>query len=70
MSWYPDFGTAPIKCGRRRCKFVGYETDLAKKRVEIAGVNGEQAVCPLCGCENYTFMTERQRKIYKMEIKE
>lgn len=56
---YPKFGTAPIRCAKRGCKWRGFETDL---------VGGEQAgkgiaytnICPSCGSNSYWFMTPRE----------
>ena len=49
----PKFGTAPIRCGRTRCKWRGFETLLSEKK------NGAwtRKLCPLCGCDSYSFMT-------------
>ncbi len=49
----PAFGTAPIRCGRTRCAWRGFETDLAKKKEGAWTRN----LCPTCGCDSYMFMT-------------
>ena len=57
MKERPPFGTAPIRCGRTRCKWRGYETDLKKAPGTIGGVSCTCNVCPTCGCDSYSFMT-------------
>jgi hypothetical protein len=55
----PAYGTAPIRCGKRKCQWKGYETDLAQvphKTIKSA----TQSACPSCGCNGYMFMTERE----------
>lgn len=55
--WRPAFGTAPIRCGKTRCKWRGFETMLvdSEKRDGMT-----HKLCPLCGCDSYSFMTERE----------
>lgn len=50
----PAFGTAPIRCGKARCKWRGFETLLvdSEKRDGMT-----YKLCPLCGCDSYSFMT-------------
>lgn len=51
---YPTFGTAPIRCGRLRCKWRGFECQL----VDSEKRNGMTfKLCPLCFCDSYSFMT-------------
>jgi ribosomal protein L32 len=64
---YPDWGTAPIKCGNRKCAWVGKETEL--KSVPRDQNPGEipvsDNVCPKCGCNKYSFLkkpTGRKRR--------
>lgn len=55
----PGWGAAPIRCGQTKCKWRGYETDLIQvphKKFNFA----TQSVCPLCGCDSYMHMTERE----------
>lgn len=59
---YPAFGTAPIKCSKRKCDWKGYETDLVQ-------VPGQQSTCPKCGCDSYYFMTEREIKAWERATK-
>ena len=49
----PAFGTAPIRCGRTRCKWRGFETMLTDKRDGMF----TRKICPVCGCDSYSFMT-------------
>jgi predicted nucleic acid-binding Zn-ribbon protein len=59
MNERPPFGTAPIRCGKTRCKWRGHETELAEvPHAEWAGAM--QKVCPACGCDSYMFMTKRE----------
>lgn len=67
MATYPDFGTTPIKCAKRGCKWVGYETELAKRPTKIVGVSATTSVCPICGHDSYQFLTDRQIKIWKKQ---
>ena len=57
MKEHPPFGKAPIRCGRTRCKWRGYETDLNKVPSTIGGLRCTSLACPTCGCESYSFMT-------------
>lgn len=57
----PAWGTAPIRCGKMKCKWRGYETDLVSvphKRIKGLGLTAQ--VCPVCGCDSYMHMTERE----------
>lgn len=55
----PAWGTAPIRCGKTKCKWRGYETDLASVPHKKF-VSARQSVCPVCGCDSYMFMTQRE----------
>ena len=61
----PAFGTAPIRCGRNRCSWRGYETDMEKVPSTIGGVRCTTNVCPTCGCDSYSFMTDREIKAWE-----
>lgn len=52
----PQFGTAPIRCGKTKCKWRGFETELR----EVHNARWTQHVCPTCGCESYSFMTPKE----------
>jgi len=57
----PVRGTAPIRCGKTKCKWRGYETALVSvphKTLSHLGVSSH--VCPTCGSDTYMFMTERE----------
>ena len=55
----PEFGTAPIRCGKTRCKWRGFETDLRlEPQPEWQGA--AQRVCPSCSCDSYMFMTAKE----------
>lgn len=61
---YPSWGSAPIRCGKTKCKWRGYETDLSA----IPSPNfksATQSVCPTCGCDNYMLMTEKEIAAWK-----
>lgn len=70
MAGYPPFGTHPIKCAKRKCTFVGYETDLHKKPSRIGGVDCQKSICPLCGSESYQFLTEKQKLRFEMVVRD
>ena len=55
----PPFGTAPIRCGKTRCKWRGFETDLAQVPHPTIR-SATQCACPACGCDSYMFMTPRE----------
>ena len=57
---YPAFGTALIKCGKRKCKWTGLETDLLPVAHKTM-TNTKQNVCPLCGCDGYYFVEEPKK---------
>ncbi len=55
----PAYGTAPIRCGKMKCKWRGYETDLSEIP-HPKWQNATQLVCPTCGCDSYMHMTEKE----------
>jgi SUMO ligase MMS21 Smc5/6 complex component len=57
----PEWNTAPIRCGRSKCKWRGYEEDLILERRE----KWMQRVCPECGCDEYMFMTPGEIKAWE-----
>lgn len=57
----PSFGTAPIRCGRTRWKWRGFETLLAEKKDGMF----MRKVCPLCSCDSYMFMTPGELKAWE-----
>ena len=58
---YPAWGTAPIKCGKRKCDWTGKETDL--KEVPFSGFKDcTKNVCPKCGCDSYEFVKVKESK--------
>lgn len=62
----PAWGTAPIRCGKAKCKWRGYETDLVDaphKRIKGMGLTSK--VCPMCRCDSYMHMTEREIAAWK-----
>jgi Zn finger protein HypA/HybF involved in hydrogenase expression len=61
---YPRLGTHPIKCGNRKCRWAGYETDQAK----VKGTGVTYNACPECGSRSYMFMTERECKKSGLEV--
>lgn len=62
---HPPFGTAPIRCGRTRCSWRGYETELKQAPSTIAGLRCTQSECPTCGCDSYSFMTTGEIKAWE-----
>lgn len=61
MTEWPAWNTAPIRCGRSKCKWRGYEGELIDERQK----EWTQAVCPECGCDEYTFMTPGEIKAWE-----
>lgn len=60
----PKYGADPIRCGKTRCKWRGFETDLAQvphKSIKSMSIN----VCPACGCNSYMFMTPREISVWE-----
>jgi hypothetical protein len=57
----PAWGTAPIKCGNRKCDWAGTEKDFIHHPAD-AGKFSVRKVCPVCYCDRYTF-TRRKRVI-------
>lgn len=62
MSAYPEYGTHPIKCGKRKCNWTGLETELKQVPHKTLGLNATQSTCPQCGCDNYSFLPDRAAK--------
>ena len=54
----PPYGTAMIRCSKRKCTFKGFETDLTT-RVAV-GRSMRTSHCPVCGNDSYYFMTEKE----------
>lgn len=61
MTSRPTWNTAPIRCGRSKCKWRGYEGDLLPERHKQWTRN----VCPECGCHEYMFMTPGEIKAWE-----
>lgn len=55
----PAWDTAPIRCGKMKCKWRGFERDLLSVPHKTFK-SATQAVCPICGCDSYMHMTERE----------
>lgn len=62
----PAWNTAPIRCGKMKCKWRGYEDGLVSiphKRIKSLGLTAQ--VCPICECDSYMFMTDREIVAWK-----
>lgn len=59
---HPVYGTAPIRCGRMKCGWRGFELDRKNVSSTMGGVKCTQSVCPTCGCDSYMFMTAGEIK--------
>ncbi len=57
MANLPPLNTAPIRCGRARCAWRGFESDLKKVPGRIGTVACINNVCPTCGNDSYMHMT-------------
>lgn len=53
----PAYNTAPIRCGKLKCKWRGYEGDLVEIPSRRFGPNVRDKVCPVCGENGYYHMT-------------
>jgi rubrerythrin len=60
---YPKYGTHPIFCGVKKCKWVGYETEMK------TGDDGANE-CPICGAAGYYFMNDKEMAKHSMGIKD
>lgn len=65
MNW-PIWNTAPIRCGKMKCNWRGYEGDLASVP-HPKFKSATQSVCPTCGCDSYMHMTEREIAAWKRQ---
>ena len=61
----PPFGTAPIRCGRTRCSWRGYESNLQETHGDVGSTILSCSVCPTCGCDSYSFMTPGEIKAWE-----
>jgi len=53
----PAYGTALIKCAKRKCKWQGRETELMTIRKKSKGlIEVLSHTCPLCGSQDYYFV--------------
>lgn len=59
MSELTAYGTALIKCAKRKCGWTGKETDLARKPHPTSKI-ASQSICPKCGCDGYYFVKEKK----------
>lgn len=57
----PKWNTAPIRCGRTKCKWRGYEGQLSERKEGP----WTRKVCPKCGCDEYMFMTPGEIKAWE-----
>ena len=65
MSERPAFGTAPIRCGKTKCSWRGYETELKQTPGTIGGMRCTTSTCPKCGNDEYMFMTPGEIKAWE-----
>lgn len=56
----PAYNTAPIRCGKLKCKWRGYEGDLINVPSTRFGPGVTDKVCPVCGENGYYHMTPRE----------
>jgi hypothetical protein len=61
----PAHGTAPIRCGKKKCTWRGYETDLIGVPSKRFGAGVTDNVCPLCGENGYYFMNAGEIKAWE-----
>jgi hypothetical protein len=56
----PAYNTAPIRCGKLKCKWRGYEGELVGVASKRHGLGVTDKVCPTCGTHGYYHMTPRE----------
>ncbi len=56
----PAYNTAPIRCGKLKCKWRGYEGELIGVASKRHGPGVTDKVCPICGTHDYYHMTPRE----------
>lgn len=61
----PKWGTAPIKCGNRKCDWTGTERDLIH-HPDDAGKFSVRNVCPKCHCDSYTFPRRKRTATHRL----
>lgn len=61
----PPFGTAPIRCGKTKCSWRGFETEMKEVIGALHGVRCTFRVCPTCGNDDYMFMTPGEVKAWE-----
>jgi hypothetical protein len=61
---FPAYGTAPIRCDKRKCGWRGYETERASVQHPTIKC-ATQSACPLCKSTNYYFMTAKEIAAWK-----
>ena len=54
----PAYNTAPIRCGRMKCKWRGYEGEKTSVQSKKFGPGVTAKVCPVCGTHGYYHMTQ------------
>ncbi len=60
----PSYATAMIRCSKRKCAFKGHESNLLNIKIDEFL---SKKVCPLCGCDSYFFMTEKEILKFKKD---
>lgn len=68
MSALPDYGTAPIRCGKVKCGWRGFELDRKQVPGTMGGIQCTKSVCPTCGCDEYMFMTPGEIKAWERKL--
>lgn len=61
----PTYGAAPIRCGKRKCTWRGYETEMVGVPSKKFGAGVTENVCPVCGGRGYYFMTPGEIKAWE-----
>ena len=65
MAERPAYGKAPIRCGKTKCSWRGYETELKQTHGTIGGLRCTTSARPTCGNEEYMFMTPGEIKAWE-----
>lgn len=65
MAERPAYNTAPIRCGKLKCKWRGYEGELTNVPSKKFGAGVTDKVCPVCGMNGYYHMTPAEIKAWE-----
>ena len=66
MKTRPEINASPIRCGRMKCKWRGYESELLEvPDPSYVGIAVTNNVCPICKNKSYMHMTPGEIKAWE-----